>query len=494
MDGLDQDALREPLGVGERVLERYRVAQRLAAGGHSIVYRGEDERLARPVCIKVFHKLAEGGVWRTSYDHFVQEAFALSKLTHPNTLRIYDFGYLGGGEPGAGAPQGAPFQVSEFMNGGTLSRRVRMEGPVAPDEVAAIAVSLAGALAEAHALGILHRDIKPKNILFGNAGPRRVPKLADFGIAKIADVTDLIGHRAGDTHSVAGAPVLMYSPSWAAPEQIVGEPVGAGADIYSMALVIIFMLGGQVVFAAEDSTESYRLRADSDARVAEALRAAPVSPAVVELLQRACRFDPADRPPAVSELGDQLAGALLGRNRRAASPPLAAIAGTAPEPELPPLPPRRVSPAGGDQQLADRQLRFVPAPDGSADVEVGGGRVRLRLSFVPGVQGRMTLHVKGLNCFVARSEGRPSPAVQLDVDDGLRMVAPDRKLLAEAYASYGSPAAGHTMFALGREQIAVATDDCPRAIVVDFGPGAESLVLFTPPPAPASAARRRNRT
>ncbi|HTM20458.1 MAG TPA: serine/threonine-protein kinase [Kofleriaceae bacterium] len=488
MDGLDQDALREPLGVDERVLERYRVTQRLAAGGHSVVYRGEDERLARPVCIKVFHKLAESGVWRTSYDHFVQEAFALSKLTHPNTLRIYDFGYL----DGDGAAPGAPFQVSEFMNGGTLSRRVRLEGPVAAVEAAAIAAALGAALAEAHGLGILHRDIKPKNILFGTAGPNRVPKLADFGIAKVIDAAMEERHRAGDTHAVAGAPVLMYSPSWAAPEQIVGEPVGPAADVYSLALVIIFMLTGQVVFAAEDSAEAHRVRADSDARVADALRGARLPAAAVALLQRACRFHPGERPAPIGGFTDELAAALSARPARLDSPPLAALAGDVSD-DLPALPPRRLAPAGGDQPVGDRRVRFVPAPDGSADIETAGGRVRLRLTFLPGVGGRLTLHIKGLNCFVARVDGRPSPAIQLDDDDGVVLCAPDRKLLAEATASFGSPAAGHTLFHLGGDAIAVATDDCPRVVALDFGPGAESLLLFTPPPPPAGA-RRRPRT
>ncbi len=121
-------APKDPLSVGDQVLDRYRVTERLAIGGHSIVYRGDDKRLSRPVCIKVFHNLAESdGVWRASYEHFVQEAFALSKLTHPNTLRIYDFGHLA---PEADSEQGAPFQVSEYMNGGTLSRLVRREGPL----------------------------------------------------------------------------------------------------------------------------------------------------------------------------------------------------------------------------------------------------------------------------------------------------------------------------------------------------------------------------
>src|SRR5258706_4008163 len=110
--------------TGDLVLERYRVIEQIASGGHSVVFRGLDERLSRPVCIKVFSGLGgKSGVGRTSYEHFVQEAFALSRLTHPNTLRIYDFGHLGPvGQKDAG---GMPLQVCEYMNGGTLSQIIR---------------------------------------------------------------------------------------------------------------------------------------------------------------------------------------------------------------------------------------------------------------------------------------------------------------------------------------------------------------------------------
>ena len=110
--------------VGDMVLERYRVVEQIASGGHSVVFRGTDERLSRPVCIKVFSGLGgQSGVGRTSYEHFVQEAFALSRLTHPNTLRIYDFGHLGPKDSG-----GMPLQVCEYMNGGTLSQVIREQG------------------------------------------------------------------------------------------------------------------------------------------------------------------------------------------------------------------------------------------------------------------------------------------------------------------------------------------------------------------------------
>ena len=134
-----------PLSLGDMVLDRYRAVEHIANGGHSVVYLGRDERLARPVCIKVFMRYpGDPGISQTSYEHFVQEAFALSRLTHPNTLRIYDFGHLAG-DP-AHDEDRIPFHISEYMNGGTLSQLIRERGAQPAAEVVRIAIAVADAL------------------------------------------------------------------------------------------------------------------------------------------------------------------------------------------------------------------------------------------------------------------------------------------------------------------------------------------------------------
>lgn len=326
------------LASGDVVLDRYRVVEQIAAGGHSLVFRGEDTRLARPVCIKVFSGLGgKSGVGRTTYEHFVQEAFALSRLTHPNTLRIYDFGHLDAnkrldtgakperarnaepadarppsGRPGPDDDLGLPLQVCEYMNGGTLSTLLREKGPQSIGETLRVIGAMCEALAEAHNLGIVHRDIKPQNILFASVGDSKLPKLADFGIAKwSADPEAQSSKRADDTQIVAGQKLAMYSPSWAAPEQLAGQPVGAGTDIYSLAALAIYMLTGKAIFSDEDVYAGYKKRRQWDALVRDALLPLSLPQAFVAALSRALTFDPKDRTSKISIFSTELTQSLL---------------------------------------------------------------------------------------------------------------------------------------------------------------------------------------
>lgn len=305
-------AQKPAIALGDVVLERYRVVEQIAAGGHSLVYKGTDERLSRPVCIKVFSGFGgESGVGRTSYEHFVQEAFALSRLTHPNTLRIYDFGHLGNKDQDKA---GMPLQVCEFMNGGTLSNVIREQGNQSLPDTTRVVAAMCAALDEAHALGIVHRDIKPQNILFGTVGTTRLPKLADFGIAKWSDDAPEnqrgTGKRAEDTAIVAGQKLAMYSPSWAAPEQLAGQPVSPATDIYSLACVAVYMLSTRAIFADEDVYAGYKKRRHAADLVRDTLGPLGVPSKVVELLSHALAFDPKARPGKVDELASALATAV----------------------------------------------------------------------------------------------------------------------------------------------------------------------------------------
>ena len=474
-----KDPVQEPLKAGDQLSDRYYIVERVTAGGHSIVYRGEDQRLSRPVCVKVFHRLnAKDGVYQTAYEHFVQEAFALSKLTHPNTLRIYDFGYLAGKQP---EERGAPYQISEFMNNGTLSSRVKRSGPMSRSDATRVISALSGALSEAHQCGIIHRDIKPQNILFSTVGRGWVAKLADFGIAKSLVSAEGLQNQAEDTAIVAGRPLLMYSLRWAAPEQLRGKPVVRASDIYSLALSIIYMMTGNAVFVARAKKEAHRQRQRSDAYVDAACTGHDIPPAVVQKLKEACKFDPLKRPNDVDEFSSALLDALnKSPPRPPPTPQLQAIPGAPPrrfERPKTPLPPRRIQPLAGPQPIADRRAYFIAAPQSQVDLACCNGAARLRVSFIPSTTG-FCVHLKGLTCFLSHAGGRPSTSVQYEADGRCELIAPDRRPIASIVVSLGTPAAGHRVFTVSTEAVAIATEQCPQIAMLDFGPGGDCLFVF----------------
>ena len=524
--------------VGDVVLDRYRVVEQVGSGGHSVVFKGQDERLSRPVCIKVFSGLGgESGVGRTSYEHFVQEAFALSRLTHPNTLRIYDFGHLG-----AKDAAGMPLQVCEFMNGGTLSTVIREQGKQTLHETVRVTAAMCAALAEAHALGIVHRDIKPQNILFGSVGNNRLPKLADFGIAKWSADTEDSGQRAEDTAIVAGQKLAMYSPSWAAPEQLAGQPVSAATDIYSLACVAVYMLSGRAIFADEDVYAGYKKRRHADELVRDTLKPLGVPRQVIDVLARALAFDPKKRVPKVDELASELQAALepqteeqprlpdarpvadtkteqlaIGRGVKsltnitaeATNPldgPVAVPTDAAPTPPVIPQAPAvdltpqtyrapavqawmsvAPSPAGpahalplsdGPHLVAERRLHFVMIANNVADL-IGPQGVRVRVTLMPGPGGVRVVHLKGLTCFVAHLGGRPSAAIQIDRSSDVALVTPRAQEIAHLRVTPGRNSGTQAVFPVGGELVAVSTDDCADAILFDFGPGSDAYFVYT---------------
>jgi serine/threonine-protein kinase len=150
------------LSAGDLLLGRYRVVERMTEGGHSVVYRVEDERLRRPACAKVLNvNGADERVRGIIEQHFIQEVFVLARLPHAGTVQIYDFGYLSGSSP---TPD-VPFQICEYLTGGPLSRWVKQKERLSPGETLAMTLQLCSTLAEVHSAGLIHGDVKPQNVL-----------------------------------------------------------------------------------------------------------------------------------------------------------------------------------------------------------------------------------------------------------------------------------------------------------------------------------------
>jgi len=301
---------------GQLLLGRYRIIDVMAHGSASTIYRADDERLSRTVCVKILRQgTRSGGIARTTFDHFVQEAFALSRLTHPNTIKIYDFGRLKEGSTNStdGQPPEIPFQVLEYIEGGTLADRVRERGPFDGPTTARLVTALAGALSEAHAAGIVHRDVKPNNILLVGDDNACTPKLADFGIAKTQSRTDTPAEfRSEDTEIVAGQDVRLYSMYWSAPEQFLSLGVTPAADVYSLALVTVFMLSGRVTLQTDDIRLPLVMRKHITENLVDALGGVSTSPGLLGLFADACEFDSARRIGDVQTFATRLRELLVG--------------------------------------------------------------------------------------------------------------------------------------------------------------------------------------
>ena len=260
----------------------YVVAGEIGRGGVGIVCRAHDPRLGRDVALKIFpHGSLEGGATDTER-RVLAEARAASALDHPNICTIYDVGALA---------DGRPYLAMAFYPGGTLADRLAA-GPLPVREATTIATQIADALAVAHAAGIVHRDVKPRNIAFGERGES---KLLDFGIA-------LLRHRADETHS-AGTPAYM------APEQVRGESVDERADVWGLGVVLHEMLTGRRPFVGADRASLQRAILGDEPADVRTLRD-EVPPALAALVHATLRKAPAERPSGAGEVVTTLRGVL----------------------------------------------------------------------------------------------------------------------------------------------------------------------------------------
>ena len=225
----------------ERV-SHYRILEKLGAGGMGVVYLAEDLKLGRKVAIKVLsHEYTTN---KDRLHRFEQEASAASNLNHPNIITIHE----------VGNDDGRHYIATEYIDGVTLRRKmVSSQLPIT--EVLDIALQVASALEEAHAAGIVHRDIKPDNIMIRRNG---YVKVLDFGLAKLTETVDRTpsdGEASTRVLVQTDAGVVMGTSHYMSPEQARGKPVDARSDIWSLAVVIYEMVAGRTPFEGETSTD-----------------------------------------------------------------------------------------------------------------------------------------------------------------------------------------------------------------------------------------------
>jgi len=266
--------------VGRRLEGRYELEDEIASGGMGTVWRARDEVLGRPVAVKVLHDhLARDP---DLFDRFRREAVAAARLTHPAVVKVFDTGIDGG----------VSFIVMELFEGHTLESLLAERGTLEPEEAAGMVRSTLQGLGHAHRHGVIHRDVKPGNILIDRDG---YVKVTDFGIAKAA--------FAGDDLTTTGN--LLGTSRYLAPEQVTGGPVDARADLYSTGIVLYEALTGRTPFQAETHIATATMRLSKDPVPPRALRSG-ISRQLNEVVLRALARDPDDRYQSAEEMAEAL--------------------------------------------------------------------------------------------------------------------------------------------------------------------------------------------
>ncbi|NIZ93600.1 Stk1 family PASTA domain-containing Ser/Thr kinase [Kineococcus rubinsiae] len=272
--------LSDPL-VGRRIDGRYRVLARIGRGGMGVVYRAEDERLEREVAVKVLR--ADLAHDLEARQRFVREAKSAARLAHPGVVSVLDQGTDGE----------TAYLVMELVGGRTLRDVVHERGLLTPGEALDVAEAVLDALAEAHRKGVLHRDVKPANVLVADDG--RV-KVADFGLARSAAATR--GSTGGN-----GAE-LMGTAEYLAPERVARGVADARSDLYGVGVLLFEMLTGQPPFSGDSPVRlAYRHVYDDAPSPSSLVPGLP--PALDAIVLKALAKDPDDRPAdAVEMLAD----------------------------------------------------------------------------------------------------------------------------------------------------------------------------------------------
>lgn len=220
--------------IGKELLGQFRIMERIGRGGMGEVYKAEQPAMDRLVAIKILHaKLANR---KDLVSRFRREARAMSRLSHPNTARVFLYGHL--------EESNQLYIVMEYLDGVDLARLVRREGPMEVNRGIRTIIQVLGALEEAHSVGVVHRDLKPENILLANQGGiEDFPKVLDFGLAKINE-TEL---RPGSM-ILTQEGMVFGTPEFMSPEQARGEILDARSDIYSVCLIFYELITGLLPF------------------------------------------------------------------------------------------------------------------------------------------------------------------------------------------------------------------------------------------------------
>jgi predicted Ser/Thr protein kinase len=265
--------------VGEVIADRYELEELVGSGGMSSVYRARDRLLERNVALKILHE--HYGADGQAVERFRREARAVAQLSHPNIVTVID----------RGEEAGRQFIVFEYIDGSTLKDVVGERGPLPIREAVELAIGVAHGLAFAHQNGLVHRDVKPQNVILNGDGK---PKVTDFGIARSLDVS-----------GVTQTGTVLGTSHYIAPEQASGQPVDVYTDVYSLGAVLYELLTGEVPFDGE-SFVAIAMRHVHDPAPSVLDRRPDCPLRLAGAVDRALAKDPADRFPTMDTFAAEL--------------------------------------------------------------------------------------------------------------------------------------------------------------------------------------------
>jgi eukaryotic-like serine/threonine-protein kinase len=346
--------------LGVTIDGRYRLEERIAAGGMGVVYRASRLGLAKPVAIKFLHR--SQATLANRRQRFEREAAAMSRLSHPNLVSVIDYGEY----------EDSPYLVMDYHQGESL-RQLLDRGPLAPSRAVHLARQLLAGLDSAHASGVVHRDLKPQNVLLVGKPGEDLVKVLDFGVAKLLE-----GDSNGPSELSVMAGSLLGTAEYMAPEQVRCEAIDPRTDVYAVGVLLFEMLTGRRPFEAERDLAVLRMQVEEAPPSPRELAphiSAPLEAAVLRALEK----DRAGRWASADEFSKNLGRTPEGRGglRLPTSTPTAPVPPLEPEPEPDSQSGAEVAPAPAARRRPRPKLGKGAASDGRTTEPVRAIRRRI---------------------------------------------------------------------------------------------------------------------
>jgi serine/threonine-protein kinase len=286
-------ATASPLGVGAVVAGRYKIERVIGVGGMGAVYEATQLNIGRRVALKVVRADYAGDPMMAK--RFQREATAAATVHHPNVVVVHEFGQ---------ADDGTLFLVMELLDGESLSARMKRSGKIAPRDAVRITNEVLGALAAAHDAGVVHRDLKPDNVMLLSSGG---VKVLDFGIARLVDRGETPAPSSLDRSALTEVGQMLGTPRYMSPEAVARMPVGPAADLYAMGAILFEMLAGRPVFTEKEPVilMGHHLRTEPP-RLRDTAPDIEAPYALDEIIDHMLRKMPTDRPASAESVRKKL--------------------------------------------------------------------------------------------------------------------------------------------------------------------------------------------